>query len=231
MKHTKKFEAHTDYVSYKNSQDYLKPNVSYCGDKNELHFEKYKTGIDTRIVATFNIINTLKPTDIVGYDLRLSRYMLSNIAGIEIDGVTQSNVTGYYTFTSSGDHTIKYTLVDNTIIEAAAFMRCGRMTSISLPDTVTEIKSQAFNSCTGLTSFVIPSSVTTIFGNAFYNCNHLNLITCLPLVPPSFSGGAPFNQTNNCPIHVPEESLSAYLSSSDWSVYSKRIYSIPVSKS
>ena len=41
MKYIKKFETHTDYTTYKNSQDYLTPNVSYCVDRNEVHFEKY----------------------------------------------------------------------------------------------------------------------------------------------------------------------------------------------
>ena len=41
MKYIKKFETHTEYEVYKNSQEYLTPNVSYCVDLNEVHFEKY----------------------------------------------------------------------------------------------------------------------------------------------------------------------------------------------
>ena len=41
MKYLKKFETHAGYEAYKNSQDYLTPNVSYCVDLNEVHFEKY----------------------------------------------------------------------------------------------------------------------------------------------------------------------------------------------
>lgn len=41
MKYLKKFETHAEYEAYKNSQDYLTPNVSYCVDLNEVHFEKY----------------------------------------------------------------------------------------------------------------------------------------------------------------------------------------------
>jgi len=41
MKYLKKFETHDEYEAYKNSQDYLTPNVSYCVDLNEVHFEKY----------------------------------------------------------------------------------------------------------------------------------------------------------------------------------------------
>ena len=41
MKYLKLFENHTGYEAYKNSQDYLTPNVSYCVDRNEVHFNKY----------------------------------------------------------------------------------------------------------------------------------------------------------------------------------------------
>ena len=41
MKYLKLFENHAEYEAYKNSQDYLTPNVSYCVDLNEVHFEKY----------------------------------------------------------------------------------------------------------------------------------------------------------------------------------------------
>lgn len=41
MKYIKKFKTHSDYEDYIESQDYLTPNVSYCVDLNEVHFEKY----------------------------------------------------------------------------------------------------------------------------------------------------------------------------------------------
>ena len=41
MKYIKLFENHSDYAAYVESQDYLTPNVSYCVDLNEVHFNKY----------------------------------------------------------------------------------------------------------------------------------------------------------------------------------------------
>ncbi len=41
MKYIKLFENHSDYTAYVESQDYLTPNVSYCVDLNEVHFNKY----------------------------------------------------------------------------------------------------------------------------------------------------------------------------------------------
>ena len=41
MKYIKLFNQHTDYTTYKASANYVTPNVSYCKDQNECHFEKY----------------------------------------------------------------------------------------------------------------------------------------------------------------------------------------------
>lgn len=50
------------------------------------------------------------------------------------------------------------------------------MTSVVIPDSVTEIGSHAFCRCTGLTSVVIPDSVTEIRWSAFYGCTGLTSV-------------------------------------------------------
>ena len=45
----------------------------------------------------------------------------------------------------------------------------NKLTSITIPNSVTEIGSSAFSGCTGLTSIEIPNSVTSIGDYAFYN--------------------------------------------------------------
>ena len=39
--YSKWFDTHSEYEAYKNSQNYILPNISYCVNFNELHFEKY----------------------------------------------------------------------------------------------------------------------------------------------------------------------------------------------
>ena len=51
------------------------------------------------------------------------------------------------------------------------------MTSITIPNSVTEIGYEAFYDCDGLTSVTIPNSVTSIASSAFYNCDGLTSIT------------------------------------------------------
>ncbi len=48
------------------------------------------------------------------------------------------------------------------------------VTSVVIPDTITEIKPYAFSGCSGLTSITIPNSVTSIGNDAFYGVRLIN---------------------------------------------------------
>jgi hypothetical protein len=38
MKHIKKFKKKTDYETFKNSNEFIKPNVSYCSSEKQLFY-------------------------------------------------------------------------------------------------------------------------------------------------------------------------------------------------
>ena len=72
---------------------------------------------------------------------------------------------------------IKYVTITGGIIPYRAFYNCSGLTSITIPDGVTNIGNYAFYFCRGLTSVTIGGSVTSIGENAFYNCTGLTSIT------------------------------------------------------
>ena len=60
-----------------------------------------------------------------------------------------------------------------TEIGVQAFYCCSSLTSVTIPDSLTEIGAQAFYYCSRLTSATIPDSVTTIGYGAFAECSNL----------------------------------------------------------
>ena len=69
-----------------------------------------------------------------------------------------------------------------TIISGLAFQGCTGLTSITIPNSVTEIRDNAFED-SGLTSITMPN-VITIYGDAFKNCLNLTSV----FIPESIRG-------------------------------------------
>ena len=107
-----------------------------------------------------------------------------------------------------------------TSIGEGTFSNCTSLTSVTIPNSVSYIGNQAFSNCTSLTSVTIPNSVTTIGSFAFGQCSSLSSITVEATTPPTL-GTDPFQNTNNCLIYVPTESVQAYKTA--WSSYQNRI--------
>ena len=114
-----------------------------------------------------------------------------------------------------------------TSIGNQVFKGCTGLTSVTIPDSVTSIGGQAFYGCSRLTSVTIPDSVTSIEQNAFNYCTGLTSITVEATTPPTLANTNAFNNTNNCPIYVPAESVDTYKAASNWSSLASRIQAIP----
>jgi hypothetical protein len=98
--------------------------------------------------------------------------------------------------------------------------------TITFDDDIVKFDAFAFYGCSGLTSIDIPSGITSIGIWSFSDCRSLTSITCLATTPPALQVFA-FNNTNNCPIYVPCESVEAYKAAKRWSTYASRIQGIP----
>ena len=120
------------------------------------------------VEGVFNVTDTTNPTRIASATTGFSK--------IEIDGVEQQSVTTGYTFSTTGEHTVKYTLTNPTSIGNGAFRECSGLTSINIPSGVTSIGYSAFYNCTSLSSCTIGSGVTSIGEYAFRYCSGLTSI-------------------------------------------------------
>ena len=54
---------------------------------------------------------------------------------------------------------------------------CSSLTSVFIPDSVTNIEYEAFYGCSSLTSVTIPNSIKSIGGGAFSYCSSLTSVS------------------------------------------------------
>jgi len=110
-----------------------------------------------------------------------------------------------------------------TTVGINAFFDGFDINSVSLPESIEEIKWQAFAS-TGLTEVIIPEKVNTIATRAFGGCSSLASVTVLATTPPTLGENVFNNCSENLVIYVPAEFVEEY--TSKWSDYSEKIQPI-----
>lgn len=159
------------------------PNVSLCVQENEVHYNPYVEPVETRVVAKYYVESEGSPITLFHSQGDSGSGSGSGSGGeppfsyMEIDGVEQSEVVSTYEFSTTGEHTVKYTLADPTTIGNISFDGCYNLTSIDIPDSVTSIGNFAFANCSSLTSVTIGNSVTSIGNDAFAYCSNLTSVT------------------------------------------------------
>lgn len=135
--------------------------------------------------------------------------------------------TGKWLATYTGGTTSSAACDSSSVIAQNEITNKANLESILIGDCVTSIDNAAFYDCADLTSVIIPSGVTSIGFRCFQNCSGLTSVTVEATTPPTLSQTNPFDNTNNCPIYVPAESVNAYKTANGWSQYSSRIQAIP----
>ena len=157
MKYLKLFETTAEYEAFI-SADFDKPNVSYCEDNNEVHYNPLT-----------------KPNNIITYEAsaKLAETTSDKDSGLHTNKFGTTMVSHNF---ENGVGTIEF---EDAIITIGsyAFYGCAILTSVTIPDSVTSIGSYAFQNCSGLTSATICDSVETIGNSAFYGCSSLTSVT------------------------------------------------------
>jgi hypothetical protein len=107
------------------------------------------------------------------------------------------------------------------------FSACNSLRKVTIPSGLITIGNQAFQGCYSLTSLDFPSTLTTItaFGQNFNLCYSMLEYTFRSVTPPTLGSANAFGGINAaCKIYVPDASVSAYQSATNWSSYANYIY-------
>ena len=132
----------------------------------------------------YKITNLKIIGEINGTDLGMIREMAgSDSRGDYTDGklsvldLSEAKIVeGGYSYYEGYDynyHTSYVNYTSNDVIGDQAFSGCSGLTSLNLPDGITEIGEGAFSYCSGLTSLTLPAGITEIGRYAFSGCSGL----------------------------------------------------------
>lgn len=109
-----------------------------------------------------------------------------------------------------------------TYIGKWSFSKCCNIIFINTDmKFITSLPDGSFFNCSKLNNIHL-YEISSIGGQTFYGCDALQYIIIESVKPPTL-GSQSFDNTNDCSIYVPDESISAYQSATNWSNYSSRI--------
>ena len=131
---------------------------------------------------------------------------------------------GYEAF--SGCYSLTSVIIPDSVtsIGENAFGGCHSLTSFTISDNVTSIENELFSSCESLTSLIIPDRVTSIGIGAFSSCYGMAEYHLKPTAPPALSNTNAFNYIpSDCIIYVPQGSLNAYKTATNWATYASHM--------
>ena len=112
--------------------------------------------------------------------------------------------------------------------KGGCFEDCTGIPSIIIHDGVTILPYGCFMDCSNLTVADLPSTLSTIQYNAFHRCSKLTTIYCRANTPPTMAYSIGFGTVSALAhIYVPEASVSAYQTATNWSQYASKISAIP----
>ena len=97
-----------------------------------------------------------------------------------------------------------------------AFYNCHELSSIAIPEGVTQIGKAAFYGCTYMSNVKLPASIQQIGDNAFALCQKIDRMDVDAITPPEVQTKTFYAVSRKAPVYVPDESYSLYKNHPLW---------------
>ena len=164
---------------------------------------------------------------VIGDNVTIGDYAFYQCFGLESVTI-QGNTTAIGTYAFDSCYSLTSISVSNSVTSFGDnnISSTYAILAITLPDTLVSIGNYFLSNCYGITSITIPDKVTSMGNWNFSNCNSLSEIHMLPKTPPTL-GSTISSMPSDCIIYVPQGSLSAYQSATNWSSYSSHMQEEP----
>ena len=107
MKYLKHFETSAQYDAFKDSEEFILPNVTYVVENSNVYYQPYVEPVSPNYVLTFDVQNISQETKI------LHDYALSAFSSMIVDGV-EMPVDCYYQFDTIGLHTVEFIFAEGS---------------------------------------------------------------------------------------------------------------------
>ncbi len=140
MAHLTYFETFEEYNNYRNSEEYVEPNITFCLETDKVYFDDDFTPT-VEAVFTAQANETVKIAD-----------SITDIIEIRIDEDNIIPATSEYTFETAGEHKVEYMFYDYGIVPNNVLYDLPNLTSVDLSN-VTRLGSSNISSCSGITTF------------------------------------------------------------------------------
>lgn len=118
---------------------------------------------------------------------------------------------------------VSVNMEDVESIGTSCFENCSRLEGDIYMPKIARMENFCFRNCTSIESVEIGDSLTYLGAAAFKGCTSLLYIIVRTETPSNTGSWEIFDNTNNCPIYVPDNSVDAYKVATNWSAYASRI--------